>query len=271
MAGFVEIGSGIFVLRYPMFDVNASLVVGDAAALMVDTLSTAAQGRLLLDEARRVTTVPLLVVNTHHHFDHFFGNAAFRPAPMWALDRCRERCLGEGEPQRAAMAEHARAAGREDMVSELAETEIVPPDRTFERTAVLDVGGREVRLAHLGRAHTDNDVAVSVPDAGVVFAGDLVEQGAPPSFDDAYPLDWPATAARLADLVTGALVPGHGAVVDAAFAEAQRGELVALAELARRGYAAGAPVDEVLGEAPFGGRSARVALERAYAQLAGRL
>ena len=63
-----------------------------------------------------------------------------------------------------------------------------PPDRRVRRTrATLDLGGREVRLAYLGRGHTDNDIVISIPDADVLCAGDLLENGAPPYFGDGYP------------------------------------------------------------------------------------
>ena len=92
---------------------------------------------------------------------------------------------------------------------------------------MLDVGGRAVSLRHLGRGHTGADLVVAVDD--VVFAGDLVEEGAPPAMDDAFPLEWAATLTALLGLVRGPVVPGHGAVVDAAFVAAQRDELARLA------------------------------------------
>ena len=54
-----------------------------------------------------------------------------------------------------------------------------------------------IRLAYLGRGHTDNDIVVSIPDADVLCAGDLLENGAPPWFGDGYPMDWPATVERI--------------------------------------------------------------------------
>jgi hypothetical protein len=101
------------------------------------------------------------------------------------------------------------------------------PDHLVDDAAVLDVGGRPVTLRHLGRGHTDADLVVAVDD--VLFAGDLVEEGAPPAMEDAFPLEWPATMTALHELVRGPVVPGHGAVVDAAFVAAQRDELAQLA------------------------------------------
>ena len=66
---------------------------------------------------------------------------------------------------------------------------------------------------------------IAVPGAGVLFAGDLLENGAVPWFGDGYPLDWPATALRVAELATGVVVPGHGDHAGRAFAEDQAAAL----------------------------------------------
>ena len=83
----------------------------------------------------------------------------------------------------------------------------------------IEVGGRQLELRWLGRGHTDNDIAVRVPDAAVLFAGDLLENGATPYFGDGYPLEWPATATALRELVRGAVVPGHGDVAGLEFVD----------------------------------------------------
>src|SRR3954471_9002503 len=72
---FAEVADRVFVLRYPVLDANVTLVTGPGPALVVDTLSTRRQAELVRDAARRITRGPLTVVNTHHHFDHTFGNA----------------------------------------------------------------------------------------------------------------------------------------------------------------------------------------------------
>src|SRR4030042_1829872 len=69
--------------------------------------------------------------------------------------------------------------------------------------------------------HTTNDIVVVVPDAGVLFAGDLIEESSPPYFQDSYPLEWPDTVVALLEMAQGPVVPGHGAVVDRAFVAAQ--------------------------------------------------
>ena len=111
---------------------------------------------------------------------------------------------------------------------------IDPPDRTLTIAADVDVGGRRVELRYLGRGHTDGDIVVNVPDAGVLFAGDLLENGATPWFGDGYPMDWPATVERMKALATGSVVPGHGAVGDRSLLERQLAEFRLVAALARR-------------------------------------
>src|SRR5439155_3629170 len=133
---------------------------------------------------------------------------------------------------------------------EIAEVRIVAPTRTFDRSATVDLGGRSVELRHLGRAHTDNDIVVIVPDAGVVFAGDLVEEGGPPYFGDSYPLEWPATDEALLGLVGGPVVPGHGAVVDAAFVRNQL-EQIEAGVAARRAHQEGSPIEAAMKDVPF--------------------
>jgi glyoxylase-like metal-dependent hydrolase (beta-lactamase superfamily II) len=91
-----------------------------------------------------------------------------------------------------------------------------------------------VALRHLGSGHTDHDLLVDVPDAGVVFAGDLVEQGAPPDLAEADLAAWPATLTALLALGRPIVVPGHGDPVDAAFVAEQRDRLQEIADLHRQ-------------------------------------
>lgn len=217
---WTEIGDRVFVHRFAAFDLTIGLVVGDGGCLVIDTRESLAAGSELADAVRAVTPAPVTVVNTHAHFDHFLGNAAFVPADIWALDRCRDVIAETGEAQR-------REFGDE-------ESPVVVPTRAFAAPSrSIDLGGRTVLLHHPGRGHTDNDIVVAVDD--VVFAGDLVEQGAPPSFGDSFPLDWPETVDALLRLVEGAVVPGHGQVVDASFVREQRAVLQSVADAARAG------------------------------------
>lgn len=262
---WTELADGVFVRRYAFFDQDVGLVLGDGAALVIDTRTTPGHARELLAEIRALTALPIgAVVDTHAHSDHCFGNATFDPVTIWG-QRGAVRFLEQtGERQRAGLAEAIP-----DIAADLAEVVIRPPDRLVDTTATIEVGGRRVELAHLGRAHTDHDLVVAVPDADVVFAGDIIEEGAPPSFGDGYPIAWPGTLdAFLAARPETIVVPGHGAVVDRAFVAAQRDAIAAMADLAR-GIVTGALPETAIGEAPYSGPVARQALERVRLELGG--
>src|SRR5215207_716718 len=218
---WAEVGDRVYVRRHESMDLNVTLLVGEGACLVVDTRASERQGAELAAAVRTVTPHPWVVVNTHFHFDHTFGNRSFRPGEIWGHRRVAEQLVADGERMRDAIAALHREHGS-DMADEIAATRIDPPDQLVEDVATLSVGGRPVRLRHLGRGHTDNDLVLELPDAGLVVAGDLVEEGAPPQFASAFPLDWPGTLDALSGLVTGAVVPGHGAVVDRAYVLAQR-------------------------------------------------
>ena len=247
--GWQEVASGVFVRRHAELALNCGLVVGDDACLVVDTRSHLGEAADLIAAVRSVTPHPWTVVNTHAHYDHCFGNAAFRPATIWGSRGCASALAATAEFQRAAVVAELLADGDEASAELMRAAPVDPPDALVDDVAVLDVGGREVVLRFLGRGHTDHDLVVEVEtsgDATVVFAGDLVEQGAPPAFEDAWPAEWPATLGRLHALARGPVVPGHGAVVDAAFVGGQREELLAVLDALRAGRLDAGPYGEAV-------------------------
>ena len=139
------------------------------------------------------------------------------------------------------------------------------PDHIVDQDGVIDIGGRSVQMEWLGLGHTDSDLVMSVPDAGVVFAGDLLEQGAPPNFGDGYPLAWQGTAAAIQSRVKGVTVPGHGDVMDKDAVATQAEELAAVAAACVEGLATGV-FDESSG--PYPEDTMRTAWERAQLEAA---
>lgn len=273
MTDFVEVADRVFVLRYPVLDVNVTLIVGDGEALVVDTLSGDGQARELTEAARRITPAPLAVVNTHHHFDHWYGNdtlARDGAGPFWAHQEAAHQMKVHGERLRQDLIARFREDDPE-LAAQIEAARLVPPTRVAHQVATLDVGGRRVELRHLGRGHTAGDLVVLVPDGNVVLAGDLVEEGAPPSFSDSYPLQWPDTLAALIGLLSEdtVVVPGHGAPVARAFVQTQHAQLSELDWLIREGHYNNAEPDKVAQRAPFGPRESLHAVQRGYAELNG--
>ncbi|SFS94205.1 MBL fold metallo-hydrolase [Saccharopolyspora flava] len=230
---WIELASGVFARRHAELDLTTGLVVGDEAALVIDTRGDHRQGAELAEAVRAITRLPLRIALTHGHFDHCFGTSAFLPAPVWAHARLPEFLADTADDQRERWVSHYREQGDADTADALAASTPAPPDHLVTDTAALDLGGREVHLHHFGPGHTDHDLVAHVPDAAVVFAGDLVEQGAPPDFEDAHPLHWPSTVDSLLALNPTTVVPGHGLPVTAEFARGQSADLARLADVCR--------------------------------------
>jgi glyoxylase-like metal-dependent hydrolase (beta-lactamase superfamily II) len=269
-AAWTEIGDRVFVRRYEFYDQNIGVVLGGDDVLLIDTRSTHVQAREIVDDLRELTTKPVtIVIDTHGHFDHAFGNHVFRPATIWGHVGCGPFLQRTGDVRRARV-----AAEMPEIAADLAEVVIDPPDRTFSETAFLDLGDRRIELRHLGRGHTDHDIVIGIPSAAVLFAGDLIENGAVPFYNDGYPLDWPETALRIAELSVGVVVPGHGDNGDRRFVEDQAAAIAAIADLARRVRAGELTLDEAVARTPFPAfppDDVRRPLERALDQLRGEL
>jgi glyoxylase-like metal-dependent hydrolase (beta-lactamase superfamily II) len=220
--------------------------------------------------------LPLVLVNTHHHFDHCYGNAVLADlspgSQIWAHDATLITLRDDGVKLQRAWYEQLLPIDP-DLADSVAAVSLRPPERGVHTESIMDIGARIVELRHLGRGHTEGDLIVGVPDADVIIAGDLVEQGGPPSFEDSYPVEWPETLAalRLLPAPTAVVVPGHGATVDLDFVRAQHDELTELAWLIRDGHADGAKAESVAARAPFEPEVALVAVKRGYADLSGRI
>ncbi|MDQ4051475.1 MAG: MBL fold metallo-hydrolase [Actinomycetota bacterium] len=274
---FTEIADRVWVARYEWFDVNVSLVAGDRGLLAVDTHASAVAAHAVIDDIRRLGVGEVVaVVNTHEHFDHTFGNGAFRTTygavPIHAHETAAEQTVPAGERTKAAYDEEPDDPHR----AEVQATAIVPADHTFSSAAALDLGDRLVELVHPGRGHTAGDLVVRVPDADVLLAGDLVEEsavrnGVPGFGPDCYPLEWPLSLDIVLGLTTPAsvVVPGHGAPVGREFVEDQRNAIGVVAETIRDLATRGVPLVEALetGEWPYPREELADAVRRGYEQL----
>jgi glyoxylase-like metal-dependent hydrolase (beta-lactamase superfamily II) len=269
-ATWAEVGDRVFVRRYATwgnqpFDQNIGAVLGRDGLALIDTRASHRLADELRTDLTALGSAPVAaVVNTHHHWDHTFGNARFLPSPIWGHARCAERVRADGDAMRERVSTQAP-----EYAEELGEVVLTPPDRPFTDVATIDLGDRQLQLAYLGQGHTDNDIVITVPDAGVLFAGDLLENDAAPSYGDAFPRAWAQTVMeRLLPLVRDTVVPGHGTVGDRSFVTTQAADLTAMAELGARLAAGQLDEEEAVRQAPFPVETARTALERALAELA---
>lgn len=200
---------------------NAGLISGDHESLLVDTLfDLRTTGAMLEQLAPRIEGRPLVVaVNTHGNGDHCYGNQLLPPACRVYATAATAAGIEETPP--STMAALLAADLPEPLSSYLrhafgafdfAGIDVPPPDVTFEDSVTLDVGGRAVVLIDLGPAHTASDVVVHVPDAGVVFTGDLCFAGGTPIVWAGPLSGWVEACDRIAALGPTVLVPGHGPI-----------------------------------------------------------
>jgi glyoxylase-like metal-dependent hydrolase (beta-lactamase superfamily II) len=252
---FTEIADRVWVARYPAYDVNVGLIAGESGLVVVDTNSSIELAETTLAATRRISSAPIVAaVNTHAHFDHVLGNAVFSAAG-------------------AGLIAHEQAA--------LAITDSQVPERTFSSALALDLGDRVLELIHPGRGHTDGDIVIRVPDADVLFAGDLVEghlnedlvePSAVPGFGpDCFPMDWPTSLDLVLSLTTASshVVPGHASVVDQDFVYSQRAAIGVVAETIRDLVSRGVPIGQALeaGDWPYPRQDMANAVRRGYEQL----
>jgi glyoxylase-like metal-dependent hydrolase (beta-lactamase superfamily II) len=194
-------------------DPNSGVIVGDDGVMVIDAQATPVMARQVIDRVAKVTDKPIkYVLLTHYHAVRVLGASAYGGAEIIASNATR-----------ALIAER----GKQDMDSEIGRfprlfraVESIPgltwPSLTFPDQMSVWLGKREVRIMHIGRGHTAGDVVAFVPDADVVFSGDLVEYHSACYCGDAHFTDWPATLDRLAEFSAKALVPGRGAALKTA-------------------------------------------------------
>lgn len=203
---------------------NAGLIKGDGASLLIDTLFDLRLTQEMLEELEPLTRrAPIgQAMNTHGNGDHWFGNQLLPDGiPIIATSRAIEDMRAAPPSLMAAL---VSAPGLpEDLEAfirrvfgpfEFAGIEPRLPTETFDGQRELTIGGRQAQLIELGPAHTSGDAIVHLPDAGVVFTGDLLFIESTPIMWAGPVSSWLAACERILELDARILVPGHGPVTD---------------------------------------------------------
>jgi cyclase len=237
---------------------NAGLVTGRGESLLVDTLYDLRLAAAMLRAMAPATRdAPIgRVVNTHGNGDHWFGNAllsgteiiatAGTVADMRAIGPdLMVRLLGAPIPG-ADFARRHFGAFRYDGITP------TYPTRIYAGGEELDVGGVCVRLLDFGAAHSLGDTAVHVPDAGVLYTGDLVFAGGTPIVWHGPFETWVRACDRMLDLGADTIVPGHGPVTTPEEIRAVRAYLEYVHPHAERCYRAGMTAEEAARDIPLG-------------------
>jgi cyclase len=223
--GLTEVADGVFAYLQPDGSwgySNAGLITAEGTALLVDTLFDLDLTRRMLDAMGPVLAGrPIdVLVNTHANGDHTFGNELVHGARIVASGAATR----EMEELPAATLHALKSLDLGADGNRFVQDAFGPfrfddigtawPTTTFEDALNVAVGGRDVGLEVVGPAHTGGDVIAHVPDAGVVFTGDILFHGSTPIVWAGPVTNWLAACARIRALEPTVVVPGHGPVTD---------------------------------------------------------
>ena len=203
---FTELGRDLWAFTADG-DPNTGVIIGDDGVMIVDAQATPRLANKVVEKIRTVTDKPIkYVVLTHYHAVRVLGASAYGAEQVLMSDKAR-----------AMVAER----GQEDWDSEFQRFprlfqghESIPgltwPTITFRDRMSVFMGKRRVDLMFLGRAHTAGDIVAFVPDANVMFTGDIIEYHSACYCGDGHFGDWPATIAAIRRFDVDAIAPGRG-------------------------------------------------------------
>lgn len=251
------------------FTTVSLVVVTDEGVLVADGQGSPEETTRMVAAIAAITDEPIThVVIASDHGDHTAGNSAF-PEDAVFLAHPTSAAVLAASAQRPDFREGAPA--------------VVVPTELVEEERVLEMGGREIRILFLGRAHTGGDLAVHLPAERILFLSEAYLNRVFPAMRSAYPTEWVEMLRRAEALDADIVVPGHGFVETPAVLQEEliryREALEQVIAEGRRLYEAGVPVEEAVAQADFGeleGWSLResqgaIAIRRVYLQLEGGL
>ena len=266
----IEVADGVFAYAQPdgsWYINNTGFVVGPSSVISIDGCATERRTRAYLDRIASVSKAPVtMLVNTHHHGDHTYGNSLFGAATIIAQEKCRAEMIAFGIPGNTGIWEPVDWGG----------LTLAPPTLTFADRVRLWSGDRPLDVSHVGQAaHTSNDSLVWLPEQEVLFCGDLLFNGGTPfllmgSVRGAIDV----LTKVVAPIPARVIVPGHGAPCGHELIGTIVSYLEFVLAMAQKGINAGLPPLELarqtdLGE--YGGWLDRERivgnLHRAYADL----
>ena len=237
--------------------VNAGLIHTPEGMILIDTTTSPAEACSLLDAVGAGVEEVRLVINTHAHSDHTWGNQLFS-CPILAHRLCLERMqsnLGNAWSQEAlqnyqAELEKTDAKRAEEFNRQVRDLRITLPTQVFEERFEGELGGVRYQVIHLG-GHTPDLSVVWLPETRVLYASDLIFQGRYPYIFDADIPAWIDRLGRLMEFHAAEIVPGHGVMCGEAEIKALRDYLQQTWDLTQEHIRLGHSSDETAADPAY--------------------
>ena len=230
---------------------NAGFVVGDDSVAVIDTFENEAAAKALLGQIHGLTHLPIkFVVNTHYHLDHVAGNRVF--AQQGAV------IVGHHSVRAWIHTENLKFFGEKIKPDEKVLVQnLLAPEVTYDTGVTLFLGTRRIEVTYM-QGHTGGDSVVSIPDAGIVFCGDLFWRRTLPNLIDATTSTWISTLSVFTEEKTDTLpnsalpravifVPGHGDLGNAEDVQEFQAYLIWLRAAVKKGVDADKKSDALVG------------------------
>jgi cyclase len=219
---------------------NAGFLIGDDGVLVIDTFQDPRPAKAMLGEIRKLTPLPIrFVVNTHYHLDHVNGNDVFAAAGATIVAHRNVRAWIRTE--NIKMLDPPVTPEKKARVQSL-----TLPTVLYDSHIELYLGSRRIDVRYYP-GHTGGDSVVSVPNAHVVFCGDMLWKEHVPNLIDASTKPWiESLDAMQKDYGPSTWVPGHGGIANAQDVLTFRKYLADLRDGVRREQAAGKSGDALV-------------------------
>jgi cyclase len=244
-----EVAAGVYVFTTAPYgevglDGNSIAIVSNDGVLVFDTNGTPAAASAVLAAIRRLTPQPVrVIVNSHWHWDHWYGTETYQqafpdvriiahektralmmgpalefnrpglerdlPGYIDSLEQAVTKAEAATPPPAALPSLRERLENARWFLDAKRRVTHVFPNTTFTDRMTVYLGDREIQILNDGRAITPGDAFLYLPKERVLITGDLLVN--PITFAlGCYPTEWLHVLERLDQIDASVIVPGHG-------------------------------------------------------------
>jgi cyclase len=207
-----QIGHGIYV-ETGYRGGNVGFVITGEGVILINTPMVPLEAHHWRDRIAEVTDQEVIyIINTDYHPECIVGNYVFE-APAIAHELAWRKMKSYGDSFRQHLIDDFKS--EPEVAAELRNLRIVQPQMTLTDRMALYEGNKALELIHVG-GHTPASIVVSVPEERILFAGDIVVNGAHPLMGEADSKEWldALTYIRRPWVKAEIIVPGEGEVCD---------------------------------------------------------